>query len=57
MSARVWGRRRKTRWQQSVVVARFWVEFGDQHEHDEAARIIRRLVSRARRYGVELVVD
>lgn len=57
MSARAWGRRRKTRWQQSVVVARFWVEFGDQHEHDEAARIIRRLVSRARRYGVELVVD
>ena len=57
MSARAWGRRRKARWQQSVVVARFWVEFGDQHEHDEAARIIRRLVSRARRYGVELVVD
>jgi hypothetical protein len=45
------------RWQQAVVVARFWLEFGDQHEHDEAARIIRRLVSRARRYGVELVVD
>jgi hypothetical protein len=57
MSARAWGRRRKTRWQQSVVVARFWLEFGDQHEHNEAARIIRQLVSRARRYGVELVVD
>jgi len=57
MSARAWGRRRQARWQQAVVVARFWVEFGDQHERDEAARVIRRLVSRARRYGVELVVD
>ncbi len=57
MSARAWGRRRLARWQQAVVVARFWVEFGDQHERDEASRIIRRLVSRARRYGVELVVD
>lgn len=57
MSARAWGRRRKTRWQQAVVVARFWLQFGDRHEHDEAARIIRRIVSRARRYGVELVVD
>ena len=57
MSAKAWGRRRLARWQQAVVVARFWVEFGDQHERDEASRIIRRLVSRARRYGVELVVD
>ncbi len=57
MSARAWGRRRLARWQQAVVVARFWAEFGDQHERDEAARIIRRLVTRARRYGVDLVVD
>jgi len=57
MSAKAWGRRRLARWQQAVVVARFWVEFGDQHERDEASRIIRRLVSRARRYGVDLVVD
>jgi len=57
MSAKAWGRRRLARWQQAVVVARFWGEFGDQHERDEAARIIRRLVSRAQRYGVELVVD
>jgi hypothetical protein len=57
MSARAWGRRRLSRWQQAVVVARFWTEFGDQHERDEASRIIRRIVSRARRYGVDLVVD
>ena len=57
MSAKAWGRRRLARWQQAVVVARFWVEFGDQHERDEASRIIRRLVSRARRYAVDLVVD
>ncbi|MFM2151582.1 MAG: hypothetical protein RL199_17 [Pseudomonadota bacterium] len=57
MSAKAWGRRRLTRWQQAVVVARFWAEFGDQHERDEASRIIRRLVSRARRYSVDLVVD
>jgi hypothetical protein len=57
MSARAWGRRRLARWQQAVVIARFWAEFGDQHELDEASRIIRRLVSRARRYGVNLVVD
>ena len=57
MSARAWGRRRLARWQQAVVVARFWTEFGDQHERDEASRIIRRLVSRARRHGVDLVVN
>jgi hypothetical protein len=57
VSARAWGRRRLTRWQQAVVVARFWTEFGDKNERDEASRIIRRLVSRARRYGVDLVVD
>jgi hypothetical protein len=57
VARRAWGRRRLARWQQTVVVARFWSEFGDQQERDEAARIIRRLVSRARRYGVDLVVD
>jgi hypothetical protein len=57
VARRAWGRRRLARWQQVVVVARFWAEFGDQHERDEAARIIRRLVSRARRYGVDLPVD
>jgi hypothetical protein len=57
VARRAWGHRRLARWQQVVVVARFWAEFGDQHERDDAARIIRRLVSRARRYGVDLPVD
>lgn len=55
MSARAWGRRRLAGWQRQFVIASFWVSVAeDQHERDEAARKIRRLVTRARRYGVEL---
>jgi hypothetical protein len=55
MSAKAWGRRRQAEWQRQLWVAAFWAEAAEsQHERDEAARIIRRLVTRARRYGVSL---
>jgi hypothetical protein len=55
MSARAWGRRRQAAWQRQFWIAVFWAEAAEsQHERDEASRQIRRLVTRARRYGVDL---